>query len=126
MSSIKKTEFSIFAKNGKSGIDLYETEIAPFIKSDLFVESWRKGSGNPLPSNCKSTYKLINVQDVSLKFGSNSASKGVRTVLWSYREDHSKWSISEDSKKPFVCIADLNRMLSQNKRGGGAVCIRDA
>ncbi|RWS18701.1 Deoxyribonuclease-2-like protein [Leptotrombidium deliense] len=122
MSSIKKTELVMFAKNGESTFDLYKTKIAPFIKSDLFVESWRRGNGIPLSSNCHSKYKLINVQYVKLKF----ENKYVGNVLWKYSEDHSKWLISEDSEKAFICIVDLNRMLSQNKRGGGAVCIRDA
>ncbi|KAJ1347908.1 deoxyribonuclease II [Parelaphostrongylus tenuis] len=39
--------------------------------------------------------------------------------------DHSKWGVSMDESMPFVCIGDVNRQISQFKRGGGAACIRN-
>jgi deoxyribonuclease II len=67
--------------------------------------------------------------------------------LWSYTRDHAKWAISEEDQdrgveivqtrggkalanKPgtvsdWICVADMNRMTSQEKRGGGAICFHE-
>ena len=58
---------------------------------------------------------------------------------WAYTKDHAKWAISEDVSErgntdnetdiptniSWVCIADMNRMTSQEKRGGGAICFHE-
>jgi len=58
---------------------------------------------------------------------------------WSYTKDHAKWAISEEiiergktnnetdipTHISWVCIADMNRMTSQEKRGGGAICFHE-
>jgi deoxyribonuclease II len=66
---------------------------------------------------------------------------------WSYSRDHAKWAISEEDSdrgvrtiqthngmtladepgtvSDWVCVADMNRMTSQRKRGGGAVCFHE-
>lgn len=51
--------------------------------------------------------------------------KSADKVTWNYHQDHSKWAISIESDKPFVCIGDMNRMRSQAKRGGGVICLKD-
>ncbi|CAG2117339.1 unnamed protein product, partial [Medioppia subpectinata] len=51
---------------------------------------------------------------------------GVKDVDWEYTEDHSKWGITTDDKgTAYTCIADINRMKSQFKRGGGSLCFAD-
>ena len=59
--------------------------------------------------------------------------------VWEYTKDHAKWAISEEpadrgdhdvddragKKTDWVCVADINRMTSQEKRGGGAVCFHE-
>lgn len=67
--------------------------------------------------------------------------------LWSYTRDHAKWAISEQDDErgvqtvrlrdgttladepgtvsDWVCIADINRMTSQERRGGGAICFHE-
>jgi len=58
---------------------------------------------------------------------------------WPYTKDHAKWAISEEVTErgkteneddipthiSWVCIADMNRMTSQEKRGGGAICFHE-
>ncbi|RWS21186.1 Deoxyribonuclease-2-like protein, partial [Leptotrombidium deliense] len=43
--------FTAFGKNSKADGDLYGAYIAPYLKNDLSVQTWRRGAGEPLPSN---------------------------------------------------------------------------
>lgn len=120
--SINGQKFTSFSRNSKSEHkDLYLEIIAPELASNLLVESWRRGSGDPLPSNCTYKYKVNNVESVELKFSSSAATR--TTIPWSYLEDHSKWAVAVN--KAFTCVGDINRMASQYKRGGGSMCFPD-
>jgi len=45
---------------------------------------------------------------------------------WSYTMDHAKWGVSTNAHgKAVGCIGDINRMSSQEGRGGGTVCTND-
>lgn len=122
ISSIGGQSFTSFARNAKSSHkDLYLELIAPALESDLLVETWRRGAGDPLPSNCSFKYKVNNVESLELKFQSSGPTR--ETSPWNYREDHSKWAVAVD--KPAACVGDINRMSSQYKRGGGSMCMKD-
>jgi len=93
----------------------------------LFVETWRKGSG---PSNdgkvsiCKAKsssfdYNVVNVGSLTATLSKAGDSS------FEFQKDHSKWAVSEDSSTAWVCFGDKNRELSQDKRGGGALCMVD-
>ena len=93
----------------------------------LFVETWRKGTG---PSNdgkvsiCAAKdpsfeYNVINVGKLTASLSKTGDSS------FPFQKDHSKWAVSEDSASAWVCIGDKNRELSQDKRGGGALCVAD-
>ena len=103
--------------------DLYAEYVAPALKTSMFVETWRRGAGGPLESSCKANYKVYNINIMKLNF--DKKSKFPDSGEWSYISDHSKWGMSDNSLTPVVCIGDVNRMESQNKRGGGTVCIKD-
>ncbi|CAI2357597.1 unnamed protein product [Caenorhabditis sp. 36 PRJEB53466] len=103
--------FTSFAKSKEFNADLYDTLVAPTLKTDLVVESWRRGSEIPL--DCKLTYHANDA--LSIHVGS--------TTEFSYTKDHSKMAHSADMTKPWVCIGDINRMTSQYVRGGGTTCI---
>ncbi|KAF1746857.1 hypothetical protein GCK72_023315 [Caenorhabditis remanei] len=103
--------FTNFAKSKEFNADLYDTLVAPTLKTDLVVETWRRGSEIPL--DCKLTYHANDA--LSIHVGG--------TTAFSYTKDHSKMAHSADMTKPWVCIGDINRMTSQYIRGGGTTCI---
>lgn len=132
--SIKTTEtitsyhgvnFLSFARDGKSALegDLYHRFVAPTLKTDLLVETWRNGAGGKLDPSCDGDHTVGNIEHVNLKFDDKSKVK--ESGPWEYKKDHSKWAISSDLKVPVTCIGDINRMKSQFKRGGGTVCLND-
>lgn len=124
ITSQKGANFESFSRNqhaAQSG-ELYSTVISPKLDTPLIVETWRRGAGGVLASNCtksSKTHDVMNVAEMSLEVDG-----GKSTGTWPYLKDHSKWAISAESEKPFVCIGDINRMSSQLKRGGGTVCIK--
>jgi len=124
--SIKGTEFTSFArtKKGSGDGDLYSVYVAPKLGNNMFVETWRRGAGNPLNSTCKTNFKVNNINAMKIHFSKDS--KLSDSSDWPYIRDHSKWGMSDSSNKPFVCIGDINRMESQNSRGGGTVCVKHA
>lgn len=106
-----------FAKNKNWDDDLWESLVAPGIGSNLLVESWLRGLKEG--SYCKPTYKYT-VLDVKLM----SACCGPHgNITWKETQDHAKWAVPLD-KSGWLCIGDINRMTSQRKRGGGAVCFK--
>jgi len=111
---LKLTSFAKFSKFGK---DLYADLVAPALRTPLLVETWPNGPGR-MPSRCTGTPFIVeNVQEMDFP--------GVDREDFLTKHDHSKWAISLDSKRPFVCIGDINRMDTQKKRGGGTTCFED-
>ena len=113
------TTFTSLAKNKEWNDDLWEGLVAPHYNSGFLVESWIRGDrlGKYCP-NAKTKKKPFEVVDarimgVSLRDGSNHT--------WTETQDHAKWAVSLDSSY-VLCVGDINRMSSQRKRGGGAVC----
>eukprot|EP01096_Ripella_sp_DP13-Kostka_P015886 TRINITY_DN7566_c0_g1_i1.p1 TRINITY_DN7566_c0_g1~~TRINITY_DN7566_c0_g1_i1.p1 ORF type:complete len:394 (-),score=160.34 TRINITY_DN7566_c0_g1_i1:71-1201(-) len=104
-----------FAKSGYygNGWDMYSQLIAPSLAQELYVQTWRKGSGTPLPSNCTGSYHVINILDISMNGNT-----------WNYLNDHSKWAVASSQNSNWVCICDINRMASQGTRGGGGLCFQ--
>ena len=46
-------------------------------------------------------------------------------VTWTEGDDHAKWAVMLDGSSN-LCVGDINRMTTQRKRGGGAVCFSNA
>ncbi|XP_043206365.1 deoxyribonuclease-2-beta-like [Amphibalanus amphitrite] len=107
-------DMRIFAKSSSYHVDLYSDLVAPNLTTSLYAETWRAN----LSSSCSGLYHVEDVRNVTVttatgKFGFPSTN------------DHSKWAVSKDRTKPWVCIGDLNRAVSQMRRGGGTVCFRN-
>jgi len=105
--------FVSFAKYSKFDADIYDAWVAPTLQSALNVETWRNG-GRILSTNCTSLYNVYNVNWVNMT-----------GLPFHYLKDHSKWAVTLDSSKPWVCIGGVNRMNAQEKRPGGTVCLQN-
>lgn len=84
-------------------MDIYG-HLADTHPSPWFVQSWKRGH----PIGYTGIHDLQTMKH--------------DTTEWSTTQDHSKWAVSDD----LVWIGDLNRMSSQENRGGGGVMVRDA
>lgn len=94
-------QFTSFAKSADFNQDLYDKLVAPSLQAPLYVETWRRGS--PVALDCGTKYIVLDAQ--TMKVGS--------TEEFKYTHDHSKLAISSSSSKPYVCIGDINRMVSR-------------
>ncbi|KAK2584782.1 hypothetical protein KPH14_007101 [Odynerus spinipes] len=106
-------EFVSFAKSDKWQKDLYSDFVAPQLRSNILVESYLNGQGR-LPSDCHGV-KVHNIESIKLQ-AANFASS----------QDHSKWVVTETSKRnnSWICVGDINRADTQYNRGGGTVCLK--
>jgi deoxyribonuclease-2 len=103
-------QFQLFAKTAQWNNDLYSACVTPVYESDLWTETWIRGSAEG-PSCPSSGYDTLDIQGLDFGNGMN----------WSETNDHSKWAIA--LTKSILCIGDINRMTTQYSRGGGTACI---
>lgn len=115
LTSDKGRTFISFAKYKRFEKDIYSSLISEAVKKNLYVRTWgNPGPSQLLPPDCSTPNRYVyNVKEVELLKG----------APFSDTNDHSKWCVTEDGAT--FCIADLNRMESQKKRGGGAICTND-
>lgn len=104
--------FQIFAKSKAWNNDLWSACVAPSYKSDVWVESWIRGSTEG-PACPTSGYDTLDIN--GLKFSPNFG--------WTETNDHSKWGIAVN--RSILCFGDINRMTSQYSRGGGTACLQN-
>lgn len=114
-------DFLLIAKSREWGEDFWIDLVSPQLSTDLVVESWRRGKVTPLEDGRSKDYDE-DVLSVDFKLGPTSA------YAWPYTKDHAKWATALENgtnASPWVCVADLNRMVSQEKRGGGSLCFQE-
>jgi len=85
--------------------------------------------------------------NVDLRMLKDNDGNPLTGYAWPYTKDHAKWAISEEDEErgvrtvalqdgtmladmegtvsDWVCVADINRMTSQERRGGGAICFHE-
>ncbi len=112
--------FTHLTKNSKWDDNLWSALVAPTLKEDLMVESWIRGSA--VGKVCK-PYKVVDV--ISLAMHPPSGENG-DAFEWLESQDHAKWAVGMSKTKKWFCIGDINRMTTQQKRGGGALCFQSA
>ena len=87
----------------------------PYWHTGMLWETWMNGV-NPDPTFCSSSgdyaYDSVNIRNVN-----------VAGEEWKETQDHSKWGLGQQGGRSVVCIGDINRQESQNKRGGGTTCL---
>ena len=104
-------QLTVFAKTAQWTHDIWDDCIAESVNESLNVQSWLQGT--PLGSFCPSSGQTVeDIQSVDFGFGSGSA--------WDNSVDHSKWGVGISGS--VLCLGDLNRVVTQATRGGGAVC----
>ncbi len=107
--------FQVIAKNRKWNKDFWNDLVGPTLKADMDVETWIRGKIPPVLDN-DGIHKTFDVKYIDL------SPLGVPWT-WPETHDHAKWGITVDSD--WVCVGDINRMVSQEKRGGGTIAFQD-
>ena len=145
ITTLRGLRYTLFSKAPSNTIDIYDDLIAPFYQTALRVETWRNGAGGRIGSIGKGgmaagqqaagggggggkvtqQYNVYEVSGVVMPDGTR----------WKGTQDHSKWVVAvRDSTATYAanslaqfatCIGDMNRMCSQEDRGGGALCQTD-
>jgi deoxyribonuclease-2 len=107
--------FKVIAKNRKWGKDFWNDLVGPTLDADLDVETWIRG---PIPPTLDSDgiHKTFDIKYIDLRpLGA--------PWTWPETHDHAKWGITTESN--WVCVGDINRMISQENRGGGTIALQD-
>jgi deoxyribonuclease-2 len=107
--------FYSIAKNRHWGKDFWNDLVGPELNVDLEVETWRRGT----LAGTEDSDKEHTVTDILYI---NLEPLGV-DYEWHYTQDHAKWAISKGPD--WVCVGDINRDTSQEKRGGGTICFQN-
>lgn len=118
--TVGNAEFIALHKHTNFGDDIYPALMGRYFRTKFLSETWSRGVG-VRASNCTFKFPVNNIREINF-----------RRFQTSYRvtTDHSKWAVSvadeQDSSSPkIVCIGDINRMLSQTRRGGGSICFNN-
>jgi deoxyribonuclease-2 len=108
-------DFKVIAKNKTWNKDFWNDLVGPALGTDINVETWIRGKIPPTLDS-DGIHKTFDIKYIDLS---------PLGVPWNWPEthDHAKWAVSVDSD--WVCVGDINRMISQEKRGGGTIAFQD-
>lgn len=104
------SEWTLITKLGSSRNQdlLWDEIVSDIYKVEFVCETW----GRPIDDS----------QCVSRPYTLNSDTISIGGVSWDRNKDHSKYCVEKTKAKTLTCFGDMNRMDSQRKRGGGALC----
>lgn len=110
--------FRSIAKNRNWDDDFWNNLVVDKIGASIDVDTWIRGK-NVIPGNTDQSgqytvedIKYITLRDVGLPWA------------WPEVKDHAKWAISDANQGNWVCVGDINRMISQRLRGGGTIAFQ--
>jgi deoxyribonuclease-2 len=108
--------FKVLAKNREWGKDFWNGFVGPQLGEDMDVETWIRGPIPPV-ADTDGIHKTFDIKYINL---------GPLGAHWAWPEthDHAKWGITKESN--WICVGDINRMISQRKRGGGTIAFQNA
>lgn len=107
--------FKVLAKNREWNQDFWNGFVGPKLGSDMDVETWIRGSIPPV-ADTDGIHKTFDIKYINLgPLGLHYA--------WPESKDHAKWGITKDND--WICVGDINRMISQRKRGGGTIAFQN-
>jgi deoxyribonuclease-2 len=108
-------DFMVIAKNKKWNRDFWNDLVVHELDDDMDDETWIRGPVAPLvdPNGVHRTadIKFIDTTAVGAPW------------IWPETKDHAKWGITLN--KTYVCVGDMNRMISQRQRGGGTIALQE-
>lgn len=107
--------FKVIAKNRGWGRDFWNDLVGPTLGADMDVETWIRGKIPPTLDS-DGIHKTFDVKYVDL------APLGI-PFTWPETHDHAKWGVTVTGG--WVCVGDINRMVSQEKRGGGTIAFQN-
>ncbi|MDT4966187.1 MAG: deoxyribonuclease [Acidobacteriota bacterium] len=108
--------FRVIAKNRKWNKDFWNDLVGPTLKADMDIETWIRGKIPPVLDS-DGIHKTFDVKYIDF------SPLGIPWT-WPETHDHAKWGITVDPA--WICVGDINRMVSQEKRGGGTIAFQDA
>jgi deoxyribonuclease-2 len=107
--------FKVLAKNREWDKDFWNGFVGPTLGEDMDVETWIRG---PMPP-------VVDTDGIHKTFDVKFINLGPLGAHWAWPEtaDHAKWGITKESD--WICVGDINRMISQRKRGGGTIAFQN-
>jgi deoxyribonuclease-2 len=118
LSSRGGLRFKVIAKNRNWGKDFWNELVGVVLQEDVDVETWiRVTPTDTVPANLDidKVHKVFDIKYIDLN--------PIAPWAWPETLDHAKWGITYQNN--WVCVGDINRMISQRKRGGGTVALQD-
>ncbi|HEX4327225.1 MAG TPA: deoxyribonuclease II family protein [Burkholderiales bacterium] len=107
--------FKVIAKNRAWNQDFWNGLVGPTLEADMDTETWIRGKIPPI-ADIDGIHKTFDIKYINL------GSLGAHWA-WPETHDHAKWGIT--LKSDWVCVGDINRMISQRKRGGGTIAFQN-
>lgn len=104
--------YIMFVKESTDNVDIWSDCIAEYFETEMQVESWVHGEleGSYCPPDVR--FKTVDIKSVNFGDGNEFVEY----------DDHSKWGLGVS---PLVCFGDMNRVVTQKKRGGSTYCWKD-